>query len=64
MNISDITDSFAELLKLLTVRPITQKEAVRNIKYFVSELYKVHHGHREFFEVEEDTTVIHTEESI
>ena len=42
MNISDITDSFAELLKLLTVRPITQKEAVRNIKYFVSELYKVH----------------------
>lgn len=33
MNISDITDSFAELLKLLTVRPITQKEAVRNIKY-------------------------------
>ena len=58
MNISDITDSFAELLKLLTVRPITQKEAVRNIKYFVSELYKVHHGHREFFEVEEDIQFI------
>lgn len=58
MNINDITESFAELLQLLTVRPITQKEAEKNIKYFVSELYKVHHGHREFFEVEEDIQFI------
>ena len=58
MSINNITGSFADLLHLFTVRPVTQKEAVRNIKYFVSELYKVHQGHRGFFEVEEDIQFI------
>ena len=53
-NIDNIIESFAQLLHLLTMRPIIQKEALRNIKYFVSEIYKLYPGNREFFEVEED----------
>lgn len=40
------------------MRPIIQKEALRNIKYFVSEIYKLYPGNREFFEVEEDIQFI------
>lgn len=54
----DIALQIAANFQILTIRPITQKEAVKNIKYFVSELYKVHNGHREFFEVEEDIQFI------
>lgn len=49
MSINNITGSFADLLHLFTVRPVYAKEAVMKfIKYFVSELYKVHQGHRGF----------------
>ena len=57
-NIDNIIESFAQLLHLLTMRPIIQKEALRNIKYFVSEIYKLYPGNREFFEVEEDIQFI------
>ena len=45
-NIDNIIESFAQLLHLLTMRPIIQKEALRNIKYFVSEIYKLYPGNR------------------
>ena len=57
-NIDNIIESFAQLLHLLTMRPIIQKEALRNIKYFVSEIYKLYPGNREFFEVEKDIQFI------
>lgn len=66
--VNKIYEIFVQLLHLLTVRPITHKEAVRDIKYFMSKLYRIQPGNREFFEVEEEIQFIlenyYTEEEI
>lgn len=59
---------FSRLLKSLTEHPVTHREAVRHIKYFISKLCSKHPGHREYFELEDEIQFIldhyYTEEEI
>ena len=53
-----IFETFTRLIRMLTIRPVTHKEAVRDIKYFVSRLCRKHPGHREYFELEDEVQFI------
>lgn len=63
-----LAEVFAKLLKRLTKRPILQKEAVHDIKYFVFRLCQKYPGHREYYELEHEIQFIldnyYTEEAV
>lgn len=64
----ELSEIFGKLLRLLTVRPVSQMDAMRDIKYFVFRLCQKYPGHREYYELESEVQFIldnyYTEESV
>ena len=64
----ELSEVFGKLLKLLTARPVLQKDAVHDIRYFVFRLCQKYPGHREYYELEQEVQFIldnyYTEETL
>lgn len=54
----ELSEVFGKLLKLLTARPVLQKDAVHDIRYFVFRLCQKYPGHREYYELEHEVQFI------
>ena len=52
--INPVIDGMKELLDMLTIRPVGHKEAVYNLRYFITKLCQEYPGNQEYFEIEDE----------
>ena len=55
---NSVIEGMKELLDILTIRPVGHKEAIYNLRYFMTKLCKEYPGSQEYFEFEDELQFI------